>query len=176
MKIRTITLASLILATITLIPSGMANAWSTTQLAKTACSGEIARIDWSFSSQESTRKIMLTVKDSQTNKKSETITIEPNETVTGSFTWERRLSNGAAKFDIKWADGAKGFETRTANYPAIDCRIKTSVKAVEVTTPTRDDLPNTGPVESIGIFSALVAGSLAAWMTTRRELLRALKR
>ncbi|HEX9679031.1 MAG TPA: hypothetical protein VGA08_00200 [Candidatus Saccharimonadales bacterium] len=154
-------------------------AWKTDQSANSLCEDGQALIDWTFTNKESNKKMIVTVKVNETGKVLAPKQADAGATIGGTIDAEaEKLTAGTLTFELKWADGTKGVDSRQASYSAIECeqpKVISDTDEEPKTTPPAETLPNTGPAAFIGLYGAITAASGAAWLVTKKELANTLR-
>lgn len=136
--------------------------WLTNQSASTTCAadGSGAVISATFINTEtrtSSLAMKVTVKDQQTGKSVSMGTIQGGDSKTSTIdTGQTQLNAGSVTFNLSWADGHSGTDTRTASYKAVSKCTPTPTPPTPTPTtppgqPTPTICPTLGPVKNVHI-------------------------
>jgi hypothetical protein len=126
--------------------------WSTSQSAATSCpatgSGAIITVKFNNTEPSSSGNSMaVTATDQQTGKKVNMGTIAANQSKTSTIdTGKATLNAGSVRFDLSWANGSSGTDTRSANYNAVsNCNPTPSATPTPKPTTPPTPTPTTPP-------------------------------
>jgi hypothetical protein len=133
--------------------------WTTAQSASAACTASgIAAITATFTNTEtsSSKAMKVIVKDNQTGKSVDMGTVNARQTKTTTIdTGRTSLSSNKVTFNLSWANGSSGTDSRTASYPAVStCPMPTKIPTPTISkspTPTTTACPTPGIVKNIKI-------------------------
>lgn len=176
---------AIILAAALSLPVGAQSAQSLNvgASAETVCIDKKVRIDWTFTNLED-KPITLLVKDNQHGQTSTSINVEPDEVLTSSFkTTAKSSQSGQLEFTIT-PSGQEKKQQIQADYSGITCAEEVTPADTEEPAAPADQpevlaqessLPNTGPLDGLMFYLALVLASGSAWLVTRQELNQTLK-